>query len=182
MTAEVAWRLFIDRGYDNVTVGDICTAADIAPRTFHRYFASKDDVVGEPIRRMTRVISDYIAAAPPTVGDAEVMRLGILELGRFVIDNGDLLVALRSVVQQSHHLRAAHLAVPLDQEAKVAALLAARHSSAPVSWRLRLTVACSVAAFRIWYDDYLRHRPADPIAHLDEIVSSLGGGTGQPTG
>jgi AcrR family transcriptional regulator len=173
MTAEVAWRLFIDRGYDNVTVQDICTAADIAPRTFHRYFASKEDVVAEPVRRMTRVVSDHIAAAVPAAADDDVIRLAMLELGRFVIDHKDLLTALRIVVLQSHQVRAEHLGVRPDKEEEIAGLLAARRpDTAGADWRLRLSVACSVAAFRIWYDDYLRHSPADPIGYLDEILSA----------
>ena len=31
-TVDVAMRLFAERGYDAVTVADICTAAEIAPR------------------------------------------------------------------------------------------------------------------------------------------------------
>jgi len=175
MTAEVAWRLFIDRGYDNVTVTDICTTADIAPRTFHRYFASKEDVVAEPVRRMTRVVSDYLATAPAAGSDAQAMRLAVLELGRFVVDNKDWLTALRVVIQQSHQLRAGQLGVRPDQEGEIAALLAAR-SSTTVDWRLRLMVACSVAAFRIWYDDFLRHSPADPLGHLDEMLAAVSAG------
>jgi len=178
MTAEVAWRLFIQRGYDNVTVQDVCAAADIAPRTFHRYFASKEDVVAEPVRRMTRVITDYIAAAPGEVPDADVIRLAMLELGRFVIDHGDLLGALRTVIAESHQLKAAYLGLRPDQDGIIAAQLAARRSDmAAAHWRLRLSVACVIAAFRIWHDDYLNDSPADPIGHLDEMLSALADGT-----
>jgi AcrR family transcriptional regulator len=40
-----ALRLFRSRGYDNVTVEDICTEAGVAPATFYRHFRSKDEVV-----------------------------------------------------------------------------------------------------------------------------------------
>ena len=171
--AEAAWRLFIDRGYDHVTVTDICTAADIAPRTFHRYFASKEDVVAEVVRRMTRVVVEHIAAAPSTIGNAEVLRAAMVELGRFVIAHRDRLLGLRAVVQQSQQLRATHVAVRPDQEAEIAALLAARHpGTVAYGWRLRLAVACATAAFRVWYDDYFRDSPADPIGHLDTILAA----------
>ncbi|MGI5241167.1 TetR/AcrR family transcriptional regulator [Dactylosporangium sp. CA-139066] len=171
-TVEAAWRLFIERGYDHVTVHDICAAADIAPRTFHRYFASKDDVVAEPVRRMTAIAFERIAAAPPDAPDAEVMRRALLAVGRFVVDNRELLTGLRTVALQSSHLRATYPGVRPDQEADLAAELATRGGGAPLQWRRRLLVACSVAAFRVWYEDYFRDDLPDPLAHLEQILDA----------
>jgi AcrR family transcriptional regulator len=175
MTAKVAWQLFGERGYDTVTVTDICTAADIAPRTFHRYFSSKEDVVAEPVRQMAEIVAGSISGAPPEADDAHALRLAILELGRFAVANRELLSALRIVVQQSHHLRDSHLGVRPDQEGEIATeLLARRGGGTRIDWRLRLRVACGVAAFRVWYEDYVHQgaAPADPLAHLDEILKA----------
>jgi len=178
MTAEVAWRLFIEHGYDNVTVQDICAVADIAPRTFHRYFASKDDVVSEPMRRMAAVVHEAIASAPAAASDAETMRHALLRLGQFVIDHAELLTALRIVARQSHQLRVTYLGVRPDQDGEIAARLAARRpGDEATGWRLRLLVACSVAGFRIWYDDYFGLSPADPLAHLERILAAVERGT-----
>ena len=173
LTAETAWRLFIERGYDNVTVADICAAAEIAPRTFHRYFTGKDDVVAEPVRYMTGLVAEQIAAARPEASDAAVLATAIHELGVFVIEHRDWLGALRTVIQQSPHLSATHQGVPPEREQALTRQLATRHGDAEPDWRLRLLVACSVAAFRIWHDDYLRGLTADPLTRLDEMMTAV---------
>ena len=43
--AEAAVRCFRENGYDNVSVNDICVAADVARSSFYRVFASKKDVI-----------------------------------------------------------------------------------------------------------------------------------------
>jgi AcrR family transcriptional regulator len=56
MLVDAAVKLCIEQGYDNTTVEQIAAAAEVSPRTFSRYFPTKDSV-------MVSVLDDLVNAA-----------------------------------------------------------------------------------------------------------------------
>lgn len=42
---DTSYQLFISRGYDNVSVMDICRACQITKPTFYKYIPSKEDLL-----------------------------------------------------------------------------------------------------------------------------------------
>src|SRR5215468_1308232 len=67
-----AIRLFAEKGYDNTTIEDIAYAAAISPRTFFRYFPSKEDVVLWD--EYDPVLDDLVAARPADESAALTVR------------------------------------------------------------------------------------------------------------
>src|SRR5262245_10681042 len=43
--ADAAWELFAERGYEETSINDIAERANVASRTFFRYFPTKEAVV-----------------------------------------------------------------------------------------------------------------------------------------
>lgn len=97
-----ALKLFDEHGFEATTVEQIAAAADIAPRTFFRYFPSKDavlfgDMLGE-VERMRQVLRGRPASEHP-------MR----SLTVAMLDAAD-----RMEAEREHHLRRARLLHAVD--------------------------------------------------------------------
>jgi len=60
----VALALFMERGFDAVTVEEIAASAGISPRTFYRYFPLKEDVLQARIRQRAEALRDALAKRP----------------------------------------------------------------------------------------------------------------------
>jgi len=75
---RIALELIGEAGPTNVTVDQIAAAAGISPRTFFRYFASRDDVVDAMPRRQNEALFGRVAARPATEGVLQAF-LGAIE-------------------------------------------------------------------------------------------------------
>jgi TetR/AcrR family transcriptional regulator, regulator of mycofactocin system len=78
-----ALRLFAERGYEQTTIDDIAEAADVAVRTFFRYFQSKQHVLfGDVALDIAARLRAALRARPDTESPVEAVgaALGAMEL------------------------------------------------------------------------------------------------------
>ncbi len=75
MLVDAALELCLKQGYEHTTVEQIAAAADVSPRTFSRYFATKDAVFLTLIEDYVEQVAVELAAVPAEVGPLEALRL-----------------------------------------------------------------------------------------------------------
>jgi AcrR family transcriptional regulator len=68
-----ATELFANNGYDDTTIEEITDRADVSPRTFFRYFASKEDVLFPKDLEIDRLLG-ALAEQPSSSNDLEAIR------------------------------------------------------------------------------------------------------------
>lgn len=68
---ETGLDLFLRDGFDHVTIADIARAAKVSPRTVHRYFPAKEDIVLEPDE--FRALVAALRATPPDLAPLDAV-------------------------------------------------------------------------------------------------------------
>jgi AcrR family transcriptional regulator len=62
---QAAMELYVERGFDQVTVADIAERAGLTERTFFRYFADKREVLFSGSSELQELMLAALGAAPP---------------------------------------------------------------------------------------------------------------------
>jgi len=75
-----AMELFLERGYDNVTVAEIAERAGLTRRTFSRYFADKRDVLFAGSDQLPRAVTDAVRRVEPEVTPFDAMVQALLDV------------------------------------------------------------------------------------------------------
>jgi AcrR family transcriptional regulator len=74
---DAAVDLCLRRGYEHTTVEQIATAADVSPRTFSRYFPSKDAVFVAVLDDLANAVATELHTLPTPLGPLEAMRVAL---------------------------------------------------------------------------------------------------------
>jgi len=78
LIADTAARLFADRGYENVAVGDVAREADVAEQTVYNYFPTKEQLVTDREREIQEQLSRLIRSRPRGSTPAAAIREFVL--------------------------------------------------------------------------------------------------------
>ena len=176
-----AYRLFGERGFDNVTVDDIAVEADVSRRTFFRYFASKEDVLlADHFVQLAR-LREAMASRPDDEPIVTALRNSVLSLTSDFEERKEKVVIRARLMRDTPSLQARSLVHQQLWENAMQEMVADRLGVDPVKdLRPGVVAAAALAAMRVAFTIWLSAGcDGDVIALTTEALDLLDGGLGQ---
>lgn len=150
---EAALELFLEHGYENVTVAEITERAGLTRRSFSRYFADKRDVLFAKSEQMPVVVARSVRHADESLSPFEALLAALVDVAGTLADQAPLAAQRRAVVRASPELQErgrTKFAAVIDA---VAEALRDRGAAASEATLLaEVGVAIFRAAFERWID------------------------------
>jgi TetR/AcrR family transcriptional regulator, regulator of mycofactocin system len=178
--ARVAIDLFARHGFEAVTIEEIARAAGISPRTFFRYFPSKDDIVLELASRLhDRLLAEF-EERPEHESAVEALRRAYVVTSTVAPGERDRVLRVGRILTASPALRSASYGRPWADGAPIVGRVAERMGARAPDPRPRIIVAAMAAVatteWQAWVDDGGIGDPAERIdAALAMLETGLGG-------
>jgi AcrR family transcriptional regulator len=168
--ARAVLKLSTKRGFDNVTVEDIADSCDVSPRTFFRYFASKEDALFASNATRREMVQAALQAQPPELSVFDALEAAV---GTLVIEyegEHDMLRKRHAIVVTSPSLQSRSAERSQSWEASLVEELRVSPRSKGLSdFELRLVVAATLSALRLAVDAWLSSDDSRELHELLEV-------------
>jgi AcrR family transcriptional regulator len=102
---EAALELFLEHGYENVTVAQITERAGLTRRSFSRYFTDKRDVLFAGSEQLPAFLARSVRHADSTLSSFEALLTALMDVAGVLADQAPLAAQRRAVVRASPELQ-----------------------------------------------------------------------------
>jgi AcrR family transcriptional regulator len=183
---EAAMRLFAERGFEGTTIADIAEAADIAPRTFFAYFASKEEAVFPKFEPAFEEFDRILRERPAGTTALDALRSWVEHAAREYMPAPDQMRLEARLRRDSPAVAACDLRHMRKFEHRLAEAVGEDLGEHPDALRPRLVAAAATAALQASSDaaDVVLEEDAkaaeellaDPMAFIDDALRFLQAG------
>jgi len=170
---NAALQLFERHGFEATTIDEIAAAADVSPRTFFRYFATKEEVaLGDDLGPE---ILGLLAARPAGEPMLESARHVVADsLVLVTAEDREALLARLRIVYRTPSLRARRWEYQLEMGRVSGAALAERRGLPPDDLGSRVTAAAIFTAIEVAMDRWQEHDGREDLgAAIDAAIGHL---------
>jgi AcrR family transcriptional regulator len=178
-----ALRLFADKGFQATTIEDIAAAAEMAPRTFFRYFPTKEEVVFWA--EYPPMLAEFVAARPDEEPALEALHHGIVDGLAAIWDQDGERERVLERLRLAFRTPALHPRMRQQQAhwaTAVAEILADRLGEQPDTLQVRAVAAAVAAAVWVAAEEWQAQDGREELgALIDQALGSVLGGPLQAT-
>jgi AcrR family transcriptional regulator len=178
----LALRLFATKGFQATTIEEIAAAAEMAPRTFFRYFPTKEEVVFWS--EYPPMLAGFVAARPDDEPALEALHHGIVEGLAAIWDKDGEREHMLDRLRLAFRTPALHPRMRQQQAhwaAELAEILADRLGERPDALEVRAVAAAAAAAVWVAAEEWQAQDDGDEElgALIDQALGTVLG-TGAP--
>lgn len=173
---DAAWRLFAERGFDDVTLAEVAGAAGVGLRTVFRYFPTKDRLLDGGHGEILAAAAAALAAVPTDTRLSDVLRGAAEDVVRTYTSDPDRARVRAELARTDAAAAARQLALDADWAALLTAEIARRLPAAangPGDGDLRAAVLAGavMGAIRGALSAWLARPGADPVRLVDDALA-----------
>lgn len=172
---DAALQMFLEHGFDQVTIDDIAAAVEVSKSTFYRYFESKEDVLlGNSAERLASV-RQAIDRRPTDQPVLAAVREAMVSLVGQYDEARDATLLKAQVMAVSPSLKARNLEQQAAWESMVADFVRSRlPMSRERELHARVIAASVIACVRATVDYWLDTQGHERLAELvDDVLGAL---------
>jgi AcrR family transcriptional regulator len=160
-----ALRLFAAKGFQATTIEEIAAAAEVAPRTFFRYFPTKEEVVFWSEHQP--MLAGFVAARPDDEPAGEALRRGLVDgLASFYEQEREQLLERSKLACRTPALQPRWRQQQAALAAGMAPILADRLGVRPDDLAARAIAAAIAAALFVAIEEWQAHDGQEDLGAL----------------
>lgn len=168
---RTALHLFRDRGFDKVTIEEICRTASVAPATFYRQFGTKERVVFGYADDFSAAMDAAVESVDPAWPRGRQLIHVVSTFAAFLEANQDVLALRDAIVLDHPALLRYAVAIQRDLEMRLADDLARRRRLAAVDDGIRAEAAVALVVLRLGLRSWRAGRCASLTAAVGEALA-----------
>jgi AcrR family transcriptional regulator len=161
---QAAFELFLERGFEQVTVAEIAERAGLTERTFFRYFADKREVLFAGAEGFQELFVSTVVGASDTTAPIDAVAGALYAAAAMFMGREDGVRRRAAIIAAHPELRERELIKLATVAAAVADALRRRGVSDPAA---SLAAEAGLAVFRIAFERWIG-APAGP--GLDKLI------------
>jgi AcrR family transcriptional regulator len=162
--SDVAFRLFLSKGYQQTTLDEIADAAGISRRTFFYYFSSKEDILGSwRGKGLVDELRPTLLGESPEQSPLMAVRATLLRLAERYEDKDSLV--LQRLFASTEALRQKRLAVYLRMEEIIYGAFSELYPQPNRRTCIRFTAMIAMGVWRLTVDKWLAENAKRSFAY-----------------